>query len=250
MFDLSGKKAFITGGSRGIGRGIVEALWSRGADVAVAARNVEPAQALCDELLKDAGEGRIAKAYSLDITNGDAVESVVKQVVDDLGGLDIVVNNAGVTKDNLAIRMTDEQWNLVVDTNLRGAFNVCRAVFRPLRKSNAGRIINITSVIGLTGNAGQCNYAASKAGLIGLTKSLAREYASRKINVNAIAPGYVRTDMTAEVSPEVLETIRKTTVLERWGTPEDIAPAVVFLASDEASFITGQTLNVCGGFVI
>lgn len=250
MFELSGKKALVTGGSRGIGRAITTAFWNAGADVAVFVRNVAAAHALCDDLLDGGPDGRKALAYAVDVTESGTVDKFVKKVVEDLGGLDIVVNNAGVTRDNLSLRMTDDQWNDVMNTNLRGAFNVSRASFRALRKSKAGRIINITSVIGLTGNAGQSNYAASKAGLIGLTKSLAREYARRGINVNAIAPGYVKTDLTAHVSEKRLEEIRNATVLGRWGTPEDIAPAVVFLASDEASFITGQVLNVCGGMVL
>lgn len=250
MLDLSGKKALVTGGARGIGKAISQALWRAGANVAVFGRNEAAARDFCRSLSNGAANGRAAAAYRVDVTDGSAVAAAVKQVGKDFGGLDIVVNNAGVARDNLSIRMTEDEWDEVLNTNLRGAFQVCRAAFSLLRRSRAGRIVNMSSVIGLTGNAGQANYAASKAGLIGLTKSLAREYAAKKITVNAVAPGYIETDMTASLSTEAREAIVSRTPLGRLGTSDDVAPAVVFLASDAAAYITGEVLNISGGLVI
>ena len=234
MLSLSGKKALVTGGARGIGKAISEALWRAGANVAVFGRNEAAAQDFCRTLSNGATNGRLAAAYRVDVADSSAVAAAVKKVGKDFGGLDIVVNNAGVARDNISIRMTEEEWDEVLNTNLRGAFQVCRASFGLLRRSGAGRIVNMSSVIGLIGNAGQANYAAAKAGLIGLTKSLAREYAGKKITVNAVAPGYIETDMTAALSTEMREAIVSRTPLGRLGTSDDVAPAVGGLRKDDA----------------
>src|SRR5205823_13356277 len=201
-------------------------------------------------LRKDAGEKPAATAYAVDVADHAAVQRVGSQILTDFTKIDILVNNAGVTRDGLAMRMSIEDWDMVINTNLRGAFNFTQAVMRAMIKQRSGRIINISSVIGLMGNAGQTNYAASKAGLIGLTKSLARELASRGITVNAIAPGYISTDMTNALSEEIQKSIQDKIPLKRVGTPEEIASAVAFLASVEAGYITGQTLCVDGGIVM
>ena len=240
--------AIVTGAGRGIGHAIAARLASGGARVACVSRSEENAKRTADELNKARADS--AKAYAVDVADHAAVQKVAAQILEDFTKIDILVNNAGVTRDGLAMRMSIEDWDTVINTNLRGAFNFTQAIIRAMIKQRSGRIINITSVIGLIGNAGQTNYAASKAGLIGFTKSLARELASRNITVNAIAPGFITTDMTAGLSEEIKKTIQSQIPLGKTGTPEDIASAAAFLASAEASYITGQVLCVDGGTVM
>ena len=240
--------AVVTGAGRGIGHAIAARLASNGARVACVSRSEENAERTAEEL--NAAHADSAKAYAVDVAEHGAVEKAGAQILEDFGRVDILVNNAGVTRDGLAMRMSIEDWDGVINTNLRGAFSFTQAVMRAMIKQRSGRIINISSVIGLMGNAGQTNYAASKAGLIGLTKSLARELASRGITVNAIAPGYISTDMTNALNEEIQKSIQDKIPLKRVGTPEEIAAAVAFLASPEAGYITGQTLCVDGGIVM
>src|SRR5215469_716972 len=239
--------AIVTGAGRGIGRAVALRLASEGARVACVSRTQQNAQNVADEI----NAPRLAaKAYAVDVADHAAVQKVGSQILNDFGRADILVNNAGVRRDALAMRMSVEDWDAVIGTNLRGAFSFTQAIVRAMTKQRTGRIINISSVIGLMGNAGQTNYAASKAGLIGFTKSLARELASRSITVNAVAPGFVTTDMTAGLSDEVKDTIHAKIPLGRTGTPDDIASAVAYLASSEAGYITGQVLCVDGGIVM
>jgi 3-oxoacyl-[acyl-carrier protein] reductase len=242
------QNAVITGAGRGIGRAVAVRLADEGARVACVSRSEENAKRTVDEINK--ARTNSAKAYTADVADRAAVQKVGAQILDEFGKIDILVNNAGVTRDALAMRMSIEDWDIVINTNLRGAFNFTQAVLRSMVKQRSGRIINISSVIGLIGNAGQTNYAASKAGLIGLTKSLARELASRNITVNAVAPGFIMTNMTAGLPDEIKNTIQSKIPLGKTGTPEDIANAVAFLASAEASYITGQVLCVDGGIVM
>jgi 3-oxoacyl-[acyl-carrier protein] reductase len=242
------QNAIVTGAGRGIGHAIAARLASEGARVACVSRSEENAKRTADELNKARGES--AKHYTVDVADHAAVQKVGAQILEDFGKIDILVNNAGVTRDGLAMRMSIEDWDTVINTNLRGAFNVTQSILRAMIKQRGGRIINITSVIGLIGNAGQTNYAASKAGLIGFTKSLARELASRNITVNAVAPGFIATDMTAALSDDIKKTIQAQIPLGKTGTPENIADAVEFLASAEASYITGQVVCVDGGMVM
>lgn len=243
--ELKGQVALVTGGSRGIGLAIAQGLAEGGATVAVVARDADRAQAAAAGL---PGEGH--RGYSADVAKSASVDALVKQVEEELGSIDILVNNAGVTRDNVLMRLKDEDWDAVVDTNLRGAFNTIRAASRGMMKRRAGRIVNITSVVGITGNKGQSNYAASKAGLIGLTKSVARELASRNILVNALAPGYIETDMTADLPEAARESLVGSIALGRLGQPSDIAGVVRFLAGPAAAYMTGQVLVVDGGMVI
>lgn len=247
MFDLSGKVALVTGASRGIGCSIAKILAQNGAHVVCVSRNVSDVQSVADEIT---AAGGTAAAVACDISDSDNVTKLVKETVGTHNHLDILVNNAGVTRDNLLMRMSEDDWNTVLNINLKAAFIAIKAAARTMIKQRKGRIINISSVVGLMGNAGQVNYAASKAGLIGLTKSTARELAPRGITANCIAPGYVATDMTNELGDEVQQSLNEKIPLGRIGQVEDIAYAVAFLASDEAEYITGQTLAVDGGMVM
>ncbi len=240
--------AIVTGAGRGIGHAIAVRLASEGARIACVSRSEENAKRTADELNMLRADS--AKDYAVDVADHAAVQKTGAQILEDFTKIDILVNNAGVTRDGLAMRMSVEDWDTVINTNLRGAFNFTQAIIRAMIKQRSGRIINITSVIGLIGNAGQTNYAASKAGLIGFTKSLARELASRNITVNAVAPGFITTDMTAGLSDEIKKTIQSQIPLGKTGAPEDVASAVAFLASAEASYITGQILCVDGGMVM
>jgi 3-oxoacyl-[acyl-carrier protein] reductase len=240
--------AAVTGAGRGIGHAIAVRLASEGAQVACVSRTQANAKRTADEI--NIIRADAAKAYAVDVADHAAVQKIGAQILEDFMKVDILVNNAGVTRDGLAMRMSIEDWDAVVNTNLRGAFNFTQAIVRAMTKQRSGRIINISSVIGLIGNAGQTNYAASKAGLIGLTKSLAKELASRNITVNAVAPGFITTDMTSGLSDEIKKTIHAKIPLGRTGIPEEIASAVAFLASGEANYITGQVLCVDGGIVM
>ena len=240
--------AIVTGAGRGIGHAIALRLASEGASVACVSRTEANAKRTADEI--NALRAGAARAYAVDVADHAEVQKIGGQILHDFSKVDILVNNAGVTRDGLAMRMSVEDWDAVINTNLRGAFNFVQAVVRGMTKQRSGRIINISSVIGIMGNAGQTNYAASKAGLIGFTKALAKELASRSITVNAIAPGFVTTDMTAGLSDEIKEGIQSKIPLGKTGTCEDIANAVAFLASPEANYITGQVLCVDGGIVM
>lgn len=236
--------ALVTGAGRGIGHAIALRLAREGARVACVSRTETNAQKTAREI------GEAAKAYAVDVADHAAVQKTAAQILADFERVDILVNNAGVTRDTLAMRMSEEDWDTVLNTNLKGAFNFTQALLRSMVRQRSGRIINISSVVGIIGNAGQANYVASKAGLIGFTKSIAREVASRGITVNAIAPGLIETDMTAVLSDEIRKTILSKIPLDSLGQPEDIASAVAFLASDEARYITGQVLCVDGGMVM
>jgi 3-oxoacyl-[acyl-carrier protein] reductase len=242
------QNAIVTGAGRGIGRAIAVRLATEGARVACVSRSEENAKRTADELNSLRADS--AKHYAVDVADHAAVQKIGVQILEDFTKIDILVNNAGVTRDGLAMRMSVEDWDTVINTNLRGAFNFTQAIIRAMIKQRSGRIINITSVIGLIGNAGQTNYAASKAGLIGFTKSLARELASRNITVNAVAPGFITTDMTAGLSDEIKKTIQSQIPLGKTGSPEDVASTVAFLASAEANYITGQVVCVDGGMVM
>jgi 3-oxoacyl-[acyl-carrier protein] reductase len=246
MAELGGQVAVVTGGSRGIGHEIARELAAAGARVCVIARDRARAAAAADRL--GAGDGHAG--YGADVADSGAVNAAIAQIERDAGGIDILVNNAGVTRDNVLMRLKDEDWTVVLDTNLRGAFNTIRAASRGMMKRRAGRVINVSSVVGLVGNKGQANYAASKAGLIGLTKAVAKELASRNILVNAVAPGYIDTDMTADLPQAARDALAEQIALGRLGAPADIAPAVRFLAGPGASYITGQVLVIDGGMVM
>ena len=242
--DLSGKVAFVTGSTRGIGLAVARELYAAGARVAVHGRDAAKAQEVAATL------GERAAGFGADMHRASEVEAALAGAEKALGPLDILVNNAGLTRDNLVLRISDEDWDAVVDANLKGAFVAMRAVLKGMMKRRAGRIINITSVIGLIGNKGQANYAASKAGLIGLSKSVAKEYASRNILVNCVAPGFIETDMTRGLPEEARSAMLSGVALGRIGQPEEVAHAVLFLASDLAGYITGQVLVVDGGMVV
>jgi 3-oxoacyl-[acyl-carrier protein] reductase len=242
------QNAIVTGAGRGIGHAIAVRLATEGARVACVSRSDENAKRTADELNSLRADS--AKHYAVDVADHAAVQKIGAQILEDFTKIDILVNNAGVTRDGLAMRMSVEDWDTVININLRGPFNFTQAIIRAMIKQRSGRIINITSVIGLIGNAGQTNYAASKAGLIGFTKSLARELASRNITVNAVAPGFITTDMTAGLSDEIKKTIQSQIPLGKTGSPEDVASTVAFLASAEANYITGQVVCVDGGMVM
>ncbi len=245
--DFSGRVALVTGAARGIGRDIALKLAERGASLAVVDLEVEGARQAAREI---ESRGVQAKAYICDVSSYEEVERVGKQALDDFGGVHLLVNNAGVVRDRLLLRMTPEDWHFVMSVNLTGAFNFCKILAPQMLKRREGRIVNITSVIGLMGNAGQANYAASKAGLIGLTKALAKEFASREVTVNAIAPGFISTPMTDALSEEVRARMLEWIPLGRFGKGEEVANVALFLLSDMASYITGQVFNCDGGMVM
>jgi 3-oxoacyl-[acyl-carrier protein] reductase len=242
--DLTGQTAFVTGSTRGIGRAIAEALYAAGARVAVVGREAARAQAVAAEL------GDRAAGVGCDVADGVQVEMAVAAAERALGPVTILVNNAGLTRDNILLRLSEADWDAVLDANLKGAFHTTRAIIKGMMKRRAGRIINISSIVGLTGNKGQANYAASKAGLIVFTKSVAKEYASRGVLVNCVAPGFIETDMTAALPADARDALLGQIALGRLGKPADVAHAVLFLASDFAGYITGQVLVVDGGMVV
>lgn len=245
MPDLSGKVAIVTGGSRGIGAAVARQLAEAGAAVVVnCAGSVDAANAVVESIRAASGS---ALAVRADVSDPAACAGLVDSAVAEFGRLDILVNNAGITRDGLLVRMSDDDWNAVIQTNLGGVFSMSRAAAKVMMKQRSGAIVNMTSVVGLVGNAGQVNYAAAKAGVIGLTKSVARELASRNVRANAVAPGFIETDMTDELTEQVKEAARSQISLGRFGSVDDVARAVVFLASDDASYITGQVLAVDGG---
>ena len=248
MLRFENQVAVVTGAGRGIGHAIALRLANEGARVASVSRRDANAQRTADEI--NASRPNAAKAFAVDVADHTAVQQTSARILEDFGRVDILINNAGVTRDGLSMRMSIEDWETVIDTNLKGAFSFIQALMRPMIKQRSGRIINISSIAGLTGNAGQANYAASKAGLIGLTKSLARELASRGITVNAVAPGFIATDMTGVLSDQTKEAILSRIPLGKFGEGEDIAAAVAFLAAPEAKYITGQVLTVDGGMVM
>jgi 3-oxoacyl-[acyl-carrier protein] reductase len=241
--DLSGRSAIVTGSTRGIGRAIAQLLSDSGANVAIVGRDPSTAEVVASTM-------RSARGFGCDITDSAAVGSLVEDVEKAFGGVDILVNNAGITRDNLLMRLKDDDWDAVLAANLKAAFVATRAVSRGMMKKRWGRIINVASVVGIVGNKGQANYAASKAGLIGFTKSVAKELASRNILANVVAPGFIETDMTAQMTQEARDTLSKQIPLERLGKPNDIAGMVAFLSSEYASYITGQVFVVDGGMVM
>lgn len=245
---LQDKVVLITGASRGIGKSIAEECVKHGAKVAFTyLSSEEKAKALEAELSRNGG---VVKGFRSDAAKFDEAQKLVDDVVAEFGTIDVLVNNAGITRDTLLMRMTEEQWDEVINTNLKSAFNLTKAVQRPMLKAKSGSIINMSSVVGVSGNAGQSNYAASKAGLIGFTKSVAQELGSRNIRANAIAPGFIETEMTEVLDPKVVDEWRSSIPLKRGGQPKDVADLVVFLGSDMSLYITGQTINVCGGMLM
>jgi 3-oxoacyl-[acyl-carrier protein] reductase len=244
---LENQIAVVTGAGRGIGRAVALKFAAAGADVVCVSRTAENAEKVANEIR---ALGRKAWALAVDVSDSAAVKAAAEKILADCGKIDVLVNNAGVTRDGLLMRMSDADWNAVLDTNLKGAFHFTREFFRVFAKHRAGRIINVSSVIGLMGNAGQCNYAASKAGLIGFTKSVARELASRGVTVNAIAPGFIETDMTGGLNEELKANILRAIPMGKFGAAEDIADAALFLASPAARYITGQVLTVDGGMLM
>ena len=246
-FNLNNKIVIVTGASQGIGKIIAFELAKSGAHVACISRNKKAIESIVEEITINGGQ---ASSFPCDISDSDTLSEIITEIIKENSRIDILVNNAGITKDSLLMRMSIEQWDDVINTNLKGAFHCTKAVVRYMMKNKFGRIINITSIVGLTGNAGQANYAASKAGLIGMTKSIAKEVASRGITANCIAPGWIETSMTDKLSGEVKNEFLSHIPVGRIGSPDDIANAVIFLASDEAGYITGQTITVDGGRII
>ncbi|MGB7604065.1 MAG: 3-oxoacyl-[acyl-carrier-protein] reductase [Lutisporaceae bacterium] len=245
---LTGKTAIVTGGARGIGRAIAMTLAAAGANIVI---NYSSSSKAADEVVEEAKKlGVSAFAFKADVSKDEEIENLVKQVLNDFGSIDILVNNAGITRDNLLIRMSEKDFMDVIDTNLKGAFICTKHVSKVMMKQRSGKIINIASVVGVMGNAGQSNYAASKAGLIGFTKSIAKEIAKRGINVNAVAPGYIQTDMTASLPDKIKEEFLNGIPLSRAGMPQDVANAVLFLSSEYSDYITGQVIHIDGGMVM
>ncbi|MFJ7830044.1 3-oxoacyl-[acyl-carrier-protein] reductase [Peribacillus sp. NPDC097197] len=245
---LEGKKALVTGASRGIGREVALELARQGADVAV---NYAGSETKANEVVDEIKAlGRKAFAVQCDVSDSESVTGMIKEVIEQFGRVDILVNNAGITRDNLLMRMKEEEWDSVIDTNLKGVFLCTKAVTRHMMKQRSGKIINMASIVGVMGNAGQANYVAAKAGVIGLTKSTAKELASRGITVNAIAPGFISTDMTGELTEDVQKAMLSQIPLARFGDPKDIASVATFLASEASSYMTGQTLHIDGGMVM
>jgi 3-oxoacyl-[acyl-carrier protein] reductase len=245
---LEGKSAIITGGTRGIGKGIVEKFAEAGANVAFTyVSSDDTAQALANEVA--AKNGVVVKAFKSNAADFESAQQLVDKVVEAFGTVDIIVNNAGITKDGLLMRMSEDDWNAVIDVNMKSVFNMTKAVMRTMLKARSGSIINMSSVVGVKGNAGQANYAASKAGILGFSKSVAQELGSRSIRCNAIAPGFIETEMTAKLDEAVVQGWRDGIPLKRGGTTEDVANLALFLASDMSAYITGQTINVCGGML-
>ncbi len=242
--ELLGKVALVTGGGQGIGRAVVLALARNGADVAISDINAETAKTTAEEIR---GIGRRFLVIEADVSRFEDGERMIRETVETLGRIDILINNAGITRDKLMLRMSEEDWDVVLDVNLKGAFNCTRSAVRYMARQKGGRIVNIASVVGLMGNAGQANYAASKAGLIGFTKTVGREFASRGITVNAVAPGYIDTPMTQVLPEKAKEELRRLIPMDRLGTPEDVANAVMFLVSSASDYVTGQVLQVNGG---
>ncbi|MBX2986242.1 MAG: 3-oxoacyl-[acyl-carrier-protein] reductase [Bacteroidia bacterium] len=246
---LENKTILVTGGSRGIGKGIAERMAEQGANIAFTfVSSIEKAKSFENELQQKYSIK--AKGYQSNAADFEGSQKLADEVTADFGNIDVLINNAGITRDTLLMRMSEEQWDEVINTNLKSAFNMTKACMKTFMKNRAGSIINITSIVGITGNAGQANYAASKAGMIGFTKSVAKELGSRNVRCNAIAPGFIETEMTEALSEEVRNSWTQTIPLKRGGTPTEVANACIFLASDLSSYVTGQTLNVCGGMVM
>ncbi len=247
MMDLNGKVAIVTGAARGIGQAVAVRLASAGADIALC----DVQAGWLDETAGRIAElGRRAEKYTVDVSSSADVEAAISQIHQDFGHIDVLVNNAGITKDGLLARMSEQDWDAVLNVNLKGAFLFCKAASRIMMKQRAGSIVNMASIIGLIGNAGQCNYAASKGGLISLTKSVAKELAGRNVRANAVAPGFIETKMTEKLSPDVQQKMLEAIPMKRFGKPEDVANVVLFLASDASAYMTGQTLTVSGGMVM
>lgn len=244
---LEGKVALVTGGARGIGKAICQRLADEGAKLAIVDIMLDVAEETANEFK---GKGVEAAAFAADVSKLDSANETIDAVMKEFGKIDILVNNAGVTRDTLMMRMTEQDWDLVIAVNLKGTFNFTKAACRPMMKARSGKIVNVASVVGRMGNAGQANYSASKAGVIGLTKTTAKEFATRNIQVNAVAPGYIQTDMTGKLSDAATEAFMTVIPMKRGGTPEDVANVVYFLCSDDSSYVTGQVINIDGGMLM